>query len=172
MGTGAGSGLYKFVLVLHLLAAIVGFGNLFLAGVFGVKARARGGTEGLAISEALADVSEHWTMWFIYAVPILGIILITLSHDAWKFSQMWISLSFLLYIAAVGLTHGLLFPTVRRMNGLAAEMVAGGPAAGGDGPPPQVTELDALGTRAAAVGAAINLLVVVTLFLMVWKPGR
>ncbi len=170
MATGVNSGLYKFLLVLHILAAVVGFGSVFLAGVFGAKAQARGGREGLAISEVVMDVSEHWSMWFIYAVPLLGILLILVSKDVWKFSQMWISLSFLLYIVGVGVTHAVLFPSVRRMNSLGAEMASGAPSAGG-GPPPQGTEMDALGKRVAAVGMALNLLVVAILFLMVFKPG-
>ncbi len=172
MGTGAGSGLYKLVLVLHLLCAIVGFGSVMLAGVFASKAQARGGREGLAVTEVLVDVAEHWSEWFIYAVPILGILLILLSDDAWKFSQAWISVSFLLYIVGLGVSHGVHFPNLRRMNALAAELLAGGPSAAGQGPPPQVAELEARGKKAAAVGMFLNLLVVAILFLMVWKPGR
>ncbi len=171
MATGLNSGVYKFVLVLHILAAIVGFGSVFLAGVFGAKAQARGGREGLAISEVVFDVAEHWSTWFIYAVPVLGIVLILVSQDAWKFSQMWISLSFLLYIVGIGLSHGLHFPNLRRMNVLGAELVSGAASPAGGGPPPQVAELEARGKRAAAVGSILNLLVVAILFLMVFKPG-
>ena len=154
---GISSGAYKFVLVLHILAAIVGFGSVFLAGVFGAKAQARGGREGLAISETVVDVAEHWSEWFIYAVPLLGIGLILMSDDVWKFSQTWISISLLLYIVALGLSHGVHFPNLRRMNALAAELASGGPSPGGDGPPPQVAELEKRGKKAAAVGMVLNL---------------
>ena len=76
MDTGLNSGIYKLLLVLHILAAIIGFGSVFLAGVFASKAQARGGREGLAVTEVLVDVAEHWSEWFIYAVPLLGIGLI------------------------------------------------------------------------------------------------
>jgi uncharacterized membrane protein len=169
---GANSGIYKFVLVLHLMSAIIGFGSVFLFGVFGVKAKARGGREGLAITETTVDVAKNWSEWFIYAVPVLGILLVLLSDDLYKFSQSWISLSFLLYIVAVGISHAVHFPNLRRMNELMAQLTAGGPPAGGQGgPPPQVVELEARGKRAGAVGAVLNLLVVVIVFLMVWKPG-
>ncbi len=171
MDTGLNSGIYKLLLVLHILAAIIGFGSVFLAGVFASKAQARGGREGLAVTEVLVDVAEHWSEWFIYAVPLLGISLILVSDDAWKFSQTWISMSFLLYIIALGLSHGVHFPNLKRMNALGAELVAGGPAPAGGGPPPQVAELEARGKRAGAVGAALNLLMVAILFLMIWKPG-
>ncbi|MBA3267444.1 MAG: DUF2269 family protein, partial [Acidimicrobiia bacterium] len=147
MDTGLNSGIYKLLLVLHILAAIIGFGSVFLAGVFASKAQARGGREGLAVTEVLVDVAEHWSEWFIYAVPLLGISLILVSDDAWKFSQTWISMSFLLYIIALGLSHGVHFPNLKRMNALGAELVAGGPAPAGGGPPPQVAELEARGKR-------------------------
>jgi uncharacterized membrane protein len=169
---GTNSGTYKFVFVLHLLAVIIGFGSVMLSGVFGAKAKARGGREGAAVAEVTLDVAEHWSEWFIYAVPILGIVLILVSDDAWKFSQTWISLSLLLYIVALGLVHAVHFPNLRRMNVVAAELGAGPPPGGaGGGPPPQVAELEARGKRAAAVGGVLNLLVVVIVFLMVWKPG-
>jgi uncharacterized membrane protein len=169
---GTNSGAYKFFFALHLLTVIVGFGSVMLLGVFGTKAKRRGGREGSAVAEIALDVAEHWSAWFIYAVPVLGILLVLLSDDAWKFSQAWISLSFLLYLVGLGLVHAVHFPNLRRMNQLAAELNAA-PAAGGStgGPPPQVAELEARGRRAALVGAVLNLLVVAVVFLMVWKPG-
>ncbi len=170
---GTNSGIYKFVYVLHLMTVIVGFGSVFLFGVFGAKAKARGGREGLAISQATFEVGKQWSEWFIYAVPIFGIILVLLSDDQYKFSQAWISFSFLLYIVALGVHHGMQTPNIRRMNELAAELVTAGSPAGGaaGGPPPQVAELEARGKRAAALGAVLNLITIGIVFLMTWKPG-
>ena len=50
---GPDSGVYKVVLVLHLLAAIVGFGGHGVTGFFGAMAAARRGREGAAIGEAV-----------------------------------------------------------------------------------------------------------------------
>ena len=173
MGTGSGSGAYKFVLVLHLVTAIVGFGGTAIAGIYGAKAARRGGREGQAIAETTMDVTEHWAEWFIYAVPVLGILLILLSEDVWKFSQAWISLSFLLYIVVLGIVHAVHKPNIRRMNALGAELTAGGAPAGGagGGPPPQVAELERRGRLAGLLGGVLNLIWVVIVFLMVWKPG-
>ena len=171
MDSGLNSGIYKFVLVLHILSVIIGFGSVFLADVFAMKARARGPRDSLTVNEVLTDVAEHWSSWFIYAVPLLGIGLILLSDDVWKFSQTWISMSFLLYIVALGLSHGLHFPNLRRMNAIGAELAAGGSSPAGGGPPPQVAEMEARGKRAAAVGGILNLIMIAILFLMIWKPG-
>ncbi len=170
---GTNSGIYKLVFVLHLLAVIIGFGSVVLGGVYGAKAKARGGREGVAVGEVAYEVGRQWAEWFIYAVPIFGILLVLLSDDEIKFSEPWISWSFLLYFVAIGITHALHLPNIRRINQLAAELASGAPSGGGSGgPPPQVAEIEARGKRAAAVGAVLNLIVVVIVFLMVWQPGR
>ena len=102
---------------------------------------------------------------------MLGIVLVLMSEDVFAFSQAWISLSFLLYIVAIGLLHGLHLPTVRRINALLKELAAGTGAAGGGGEPAQVAELDNLGKKAGMVGGAMNLITVLIVVLMVFKPG-
>ncbi|MFP5318239.1 MAG: DUF2269 family protein [Acidimicrobiia bacterium] len=168
---GVNSGLYKFLLVLHLLAVIAGFGPTILAPAFGAQAKARKGREGLAIAEATFDVLSKYAEWIIYSVPILGILLVLVSDDAWQFSDTWISLSFLLYIVALGLVHAVHFKNLKRMNVLMAELAAGPPpGAGGGGPPPQVAELEQRGKQVAMVGMILNLILVTIVVLMVWKP--
>lgn len=167
------SGLYKTLLVLHLLAVILGFGPAMMAGFYGAEAKKRRGREGLAIAEATYKVVGTYAEWFIYAVPVLGILLVLASDDAWKFSQAWVSLSFLIYIAAIGIVHAVHLPNLRRMNALMAELVNGAPPAGGatGGPPPQVAEIEARGKKAGMVGGALSLMAVVVVILMVFKPG-
>jgi uncharacterized membrane protein len=170
---GLNSGIYKFLFVLHILAVVVGFGPLMLGGAWGVKAKALQGREGAAVAQTTYDVLRTYAEWAIYAVPVFGILLILVSDDAWKFSQTWISLSFLLYLAGVGIAHAAHFKNLKRMNELMAELAAGTspPGAGRGGPPPQVAELEERGKRAALVGGVLNVIVVAIIFLMVWKPG-
>ncbi len=174
------TGLYKTLLVLHLLAVIVGFGPAMMAGLWGAEAKKRRGREGLAIAEATTKVVGTYAEWAIYAVPVFGILLVLASEDAWKFSQAWISLSFLIYFAALGVVHAVHMPNLRRMNELMAELVAGPPpgaggaggAGGGPGgPPPQVAEIEARGKKAGMVGGLLSLMAVAVVVLMVFKPG-
>lgn len=174
---GSDSGMYKVVLVLHLMAAIVGFGGMAVNGFYGAMAAARRNRDGAAIGEAV-DKGYSFAEWPVYAVPILGILLVLMSEDEiFQFSQTWISLSLLLYIVAVGLLHGVQRPTVRRINALLKELAAGtggtGGAGegGGGGAPTQVAELDKLGTKAGMIGGVMNLITVVIVVLMVFKPG-
>jgi uncharacterized membrane protein len=168
-----GDDAYNIVLVLHILAAIVGFGAVTLNGLYGKQASARKGPEGLAISEAnflVATVAEY----FIYAVFILGIVLVLMSDDAWGFGQTWVWLSMLLYIAALGLSHGGLRPRVRKLIALQRELVSMGPPPAGatpSGPPPQVVELEETGRQVGMISMFLHLALVLVLVMMVFKPG-
>jgi hypothetical protein len=165
-------GLYKLCLVLHILCAIVGFGAVFLNGVYGAQIKARlqsgRGAEALGIYEANFIVSKIGE-YFIYAVFLLGFALVGLSDSVWKFSQTWVWLSILLFVVAIGVVHGVMLPTVKRMGVLIREMVAGPPPTGG--PPPQVAEMQELGKKVSTFGPVLNVILIVILFLMVWKPG-
>jgi len=173
LAVGLDSGAYKFVLVLHTLSAIVGFGAVFLNGMYGAQAKARRGSEGLAVAEANYLVSRVGE-YFIYAVFVFGILLVVLSDDAWKFGDTWVWSSIALYILALAISHGVLEPNVRRMHALMRELAHMGPSpAGADagGPPPQVAQLEQRGRTVGACGAALNLTLVAILLLMVWKPA-
>jgi uncharacterized membrane protein len=147
---------------------IVGLGTVFLNGLYGAQANARRGPEGFAIAQANLKVTNV-AQWFIYAIPIFGIALVFMSDDIIEFDQTWIWLSLVLYVVALGISHGLLFPAVKRMHVLMAEMINGPPPAAG--PPLQAAEMERLGKRVAAAGLVLNLLVVVLIVLMVVKPG-
>ncbi len=157
---GIDGNLYQFIEVLHILAAIIGFGGMFIAGFYGQEAKKRAGREGLAVGEATLKVTGLVPTMAVYAVPVLGILLILLSDDAWKFSQAWISLSFLLYIVLIVLAIVVQVPATRRMVALQAD-AAGGSSA----------ETRALEKKVAMVSGIVNLLWIATLFLMVFKPG-
>lgn len=170
---GIDSGIYKTLLVLHILSAIVGFGGVMLNGLYGNEVKKRRGPEGLAIMDTNMFVSTKVAQTAIYLVFVFGVLLVVTSDDVWSFGEMWVSLSMGLYVIALGLSHGVMQPTLKRMRALMAELVDMGPpppqgATGG--PPPQAVELEQRGKTVAAVGAVLNLMVVVILALMVWKP--
>jgi uncharacterized membrane protein len=167
LAAGITSGVYKFVFVLHIVSVVFGLGTVSLNGLYAAQAQKRPGAAGRGASEvnyAVSMIAEK----IIYTVPIWGILLVALSDKAWKFSQTWVWLALLLYVVAIGLTHSIMIPSHKRTNELLAEMEAApGPAAGS----PQATELQALGKKMAPVGAALDLILVVIIVLMIWKPG-
>lgn len=158
---GVDTVLYKLALVLHLLTVIVGFGGMFIAGFYGNEARSRPGAEGLAVAETTLKVTGMAPTMAVYTVPILGILLILLSDDTWKFSEAWISLSLLLYIVLVALAVTVQVPAIRKM--VAVRQGAAGA---------QPLQMRAEEKKVAAVSGIVNLLWVVVLFLMVFKPGH
>jgi len=165
---GLTSGVYKFVLVLHILSVIFGLGTVSLNGLYAAQAQKRQGPPGRAITEAnffVSGIAEY----IIYTVPIWGIILVLSSDKVWTFGQTWIWLALLLYIVAIGLSHAIMIPGVKRIIALQKEMEQAPPTAGG--PPVQVAELQSIGARLAPTGMALDLLLVVIVVLMIWKPG-
>ena len=160
---------YRFVLLLHILSAIVGFGGVFLNVIYGNEVRKRKGPEGLAIFQAnfkVANIAEY----FIYAVPIFGLALVGMSDKAIDFGDTWVWLALVLYVVALGVVHGLLRPRLRRMEALMVELNAGGPPGAG-GPPPQAVALEQNGKEVAMISGVLNLMLIVLLYLMIFKPG-
>ena len=157
---GLGSNWYDLVKTLHILAAIIGFGGMFVAAFYGREGAEREGREGLAIMETTMKVTSLAPTMAVYTVPVLGILLILLSDDVWQFSDTWVSLSFLLYIAIIVLAVTVQVPNIRRMIALRT---------GAEGV--QATEVERRARTAAVVGGVQNLLWVAVLFLMVFKPG-
>jgi len=80
---------------------------------------------------------------------------------------VWIWLSMTLYVIGLGLSHGVLRPRARRLNALMAEVGAGSAAPSAE----QAAQLEAIGKRLALTEAALDVLLVVILVLMVFKPG-
>jgi hypothetical protein len=162
------SGLFKVILVLHILSAIVGLGGVLLNGIYAAESQKRPGPAGRAVSEAnyaVTGIAEK----VIYLIPVFGILLVLTSDGTFKFSMTFIWLSLLLFIAAIGLSHSILIPGHRKINALLLEMEQGPPPAGG--PPLQVAQIQALGKKQATTAMVLNLILVVIVCLMIWQPG-
>ena len=128
---------YNVVLLLHILAVAVGFAPVLV----GLTVR-RGWPEDPALARAVRTIYAP----AVIVAGLLGIVLILLSDDAWEFSQAWISASFLVWIAMVGVYQAL---------------IQRGTRAGGQ-----------TGARQADLGVMIlSVLLVVMLYLMLFKPG-
>lgn len=148
---------YNLLLLLHLATVVVGFGAVSLNGVYNRKAM-RAGSSSSAISTANFEVSAL-AEYAIYLVPVFGILVLLASGKTYQFSDGWVSASFLLYLIGLGVHHAVVRPGHRKLNAALAS---------GRTDSPEVTGLN----QRLAVGAAVlNLLLVVILVLMVWKPG-
>ena len=99
---------------------------------------------------------------FIYLTFVFGVLLVLLTEDdIIGFGDTWIWLSMLLYLVGIGLSHAILFPSVKKANALAEELAnSEGPPPGAQGPPPQVVQLEALGKKIGSTDMVLKLLLV------------
>lgn len=142
---------YKVLLLLHLASVVVGFGPYFLNGLLGRSAAKESPEGGRAITTASLQVSTV-SQYAIYGVFIFGAGLIGSSNKNVTFTQVWVPISVVLWIATVGVLHGLILPAQRKLRDASGDRAS-------------LTQ-----TLSAAFGV-MNLIVVVALVLMVWEPG-
>jgi uncharacterized membrane protein len=165
VGVGVGSGVYRMLLVVHILLVIAGLGTVVLNGLYATRARQRPGPEGRAISEANYAVSRIAEV-LILGIPVSGLALVWASDGAWSLSDGWVWLSLLLFGVALAISLGVLGPSHRRANGILATLETESPDVA-----IRAAEVERLGRVMAVSGSALNLLLVVILALMVWKPA-
>lgn len=165
MLAAVGSDAYRIVLVLHILGAIVGFGSVFLASFYYQQARARRGSEGIAVIEAYRLVGKIAT-YFMVAVLLLGIALVLMSDDAISFGDTWVLLSLIVFILALGMAGALLEPREKRALDLQREIETLGDASATG----QTAELVRLDKQLTIMATALNVAVVLILVFMVFKP--
>jgi hypothetical protein len=77
---GSNDTIYGIVLLLHVLAAIVGFGGVQLNGLYAQQAQQRPGPGGVAINQAVLKVSKFAEI-FIYLTFVFGVVLVLLSDS-------------------------------------------------------------------------------------------
>jgi uncharacterized membrane protein len=162
---GVSGGLYRLVLLFHILTVVVGFGGFIVGAAYTRVARERGGAEGVAISEASAAVTKRVAQSAFYAVPVFGILLVLLSDGTFGFEEPWISAAFVLYIAAAVILLVVVVPSQRKANELAAASVSE------PSPGTHRGEMERLDKKLAAFSGVFNLLFLAILALMIFKPG-
>ena len=156
--TGPGGWAYGIALFFHLLTVIAGFGGIILNGLWGATIAKATGEPAALLARTLDKVSKI-AEYFIYAVPVFGILVVVLSDDAHKFSSPWISASFALYIVGIGISHGLLMPNTRRLVALAEA---------GNEP---TAERAAVEKKVAAISGSLHVILALILLLMVFGPS-
>lgn len=136
---------YKIVLLIHVLAVIVGFAPLWLTPVM-IRLTAAG-------DKAAADGLEVSILRFslpgIGLAGILGFGLAGMSEKVFKVSQAWLSISAVLWIVLLAVLFFVARPAIRAFR---------------DG------DVAARGRIMMATGIG-HLILVVTLYLMIFKPG-
>ena len=162
---------YKFVLLLHLSAVIVGFGSSFVWPALAARARKLQGAEGYALTNVSLALGKGLTTIPIWLAGAFGVILILLSDEVWAFDQSWISASFTVFFLSALFAAFVHTPNLKKMDELQARLVSGDATPSQGGPPAEVLELEARGKRAGMYGGILHLSWLVMMVLMIWKPG-
>jgi hypothetical protein len=155
---------YKVVLALHILAVVFAFGATFaypvLLGTI-TKADPRALP---ALYRALHAISQRVIMPGLALIVVFGIYLASHLHMWNTFFVQW-GLGVSIVIGAVEGAY--LGPREKRLIEVADQDLA----AAGDGPVTFSTEHDALVKRIGAIGALMDLLVVITIYFMATHTG-
>jgi uncharacterized membrane protein len=148
---------FKILLALHLLFAVFAIGPLVHAATTAARGVRTGNAELAASSARMLRIYSYASV----LVVILGVGLMSAKSprnpkvDVAKFSDTWIWLSLVLWLAAVAVNLALIVPSLTKA---AALVKAGEPAR-------QLTG------RVAAGGGAVGVVFAVIVFLMVYRPG-
>lgn len=149
-----------FLLLLHIGGAIVGFGPIFGFSVMGPLAGNLGGPQALGIMKAMVKIQRGIVLPLAIVQGITGVLLIgAAGWDAEFGSHVWLWVSILLYLVAIGIGIFVQRPALAKMVDLAQGGKAGSP------------EFAALAGRSRTFGPINAVLIVIIIILMVVKPG-
>jgi len=154
-GLHARSAAYDIVLLAHILAVLA---SLLVVAVAGGSALALGRSG--PTSDALRRYYRPGTNWagrVIFLVPVLGAVLVAMSQGDWSYSDDWVLIGLVVWLAAALLAELMLWPAERRLR----ETVARGQGGG---------DLATDCRSAAGASLAIGLLLVAATVVMVAKP--
>ena len=144
-----GSGVYQALLILHILSVLVAFAPAVAHPLTGPRIMKEDEAAGQRFSAAVAVVSRQVYLPALLAVGVLGFALVGISDEQWKFSDPWVFISALLWLAIGGIVSAVIIPGERKVG----------------------TGDRAAESRVAAAGGIATLLLLVVLFLMVVKPS-
>ncbi len=152
----------RILVAIHIVSAVVFIGNIITAAYWKVRADRSGNLDIIAMTtQGLLRADYMFTLPGIVGLLVTGIALVGITDWA-RFQEPWLSLSFILLIVTGIIWAAILLPLQRRMARLAQLGAASGT------PDPDYRRAS---KRWAMFSGIATLLPLVTLFLMVLKPG-
>lgn len=114
--------MFKALLLIHILSAIVGIGPSFAFGVLGPMSEKVGGPGGLAIMEGMHAMDRRLVNPAAVVQPTTGILMIFQSgRDTNFFGFEWLWISMFLYSVIMVLVYAINNPAFHKMIRLAKE---------------------------------------------------
>jgi hypothetical protein len=107
---------YSILLVAHVLCAVVGFGAVGLTGVQAWRARRGPDAPGAEAVRRYFRPGVNWAARLVYAVPVLGFVLLATSHGAYDAGDTWVIAGLVVWLAAAGGAELVVWPGERRIQ--------------------------------------------------------
>lgn len=152
---------YKVALFFHVIAVVVAIGPTFGYGFF-FSVLPKYPRAAPALIEGTRRIDRYLVNPGLVILLIAGIVVMADSGSVWDGSDFFIVWGFIAIVALFGVQHGFFGPQMARLQEIAEKDLAAGDALG--------VEFEAASRRIARVGAATGILVVLTVFFMVYKP--
>lgn len=140
---------YKIVLFLHILCVMAAFAPTFVHPFIVTQVKS---LDPVARDRVMGFLGANGRRFFAPALILAGLFgfaLQGMSDSVIEFDQTWFWLAIVIWVVMIGLVHGVAMPAERAM------------AAGNE----------SAESRIAAAGIALTVLMLVMLYLMVFKPG-
>src|ERR1700760_2384516 len=151
---------YKIFLFFHILGVVL-LGSTFGYGIlFSVLPKYPRSAS--ALIAGMRKVDRVLINPAMILILVAGIVVLATSGSVWKGSQFFVVWGFLAIIALFGLQHGFFAPQMAKLQEVADRDLAAGDTLS--------PEFDTISQKIAQVGAATGLLIVVTIFIMAYKP--
>ncbi|HKZ12858.1 MAG TPA: DUF2269 family protein [Solirubrobacterales bacterium] len=152
---------YKIALFFHLVAAVVALGPTFGYGVmFSVLPKYPRAAP--ALIAGMRKIDRLLVNPGMILLLVAGIIVLATSGSVWKGSQFFVVWGFIAIIALFGVQHGFFGPQMAKLQEIADRDLAAGDSFS--------AEFETTSQKIAQIGAATGLLIVLTVFIMTYKP--
>lgn len=140
---------YKIMLLLHILSVIVAFAPAFVWPVASARLKKEGKPVGPTIGSLAAGNTAKIHGPALVLVGFFGFGLAGMSDEVWKFDQAWLMAAAVIWFLMLGIIFGLMLPAEKK-------------SAAGDESADKIVSM---------AGGFMHLLLVVMLYLMIFKPG-
>jgi len=153
---------YTVVLICHVAAVLVGVVAVVASGVAAARVLRSGGRPISPSVRTYFAPGVNWAGRVLYLVPAFGVTLVELSHGVYPITAAWVLCGIGLWISAMILAEGILWPAERRVQrALAADV----------GTPGEVPPDARRACRTVCLSAAVVLLLLlVAMAVMLAKP--
>jgi hypothetical protein len=151
---------YKIFLFFHILGVVL-LGTTFGYGIlFSVLPKYPRSAS--ALIAGMRKVDRVLVNPAMILILVAGIVVLATSGSVWKGSQFFVVWGFLAIIGLFGIQHGFFAPQMEKLQEIADRDLAAGDTFS--------PEFETTSRKIAQVGAATGLLIVLTIFIMAYKP--